>query len=140
MEYKRFGNSLVARLDMGDEILSSLYSICSKESIRLAKVSGIGAVSKATIGVFNTDTHEYYSKTYLGRYEIASLIGNITAKDGKPYFHIHVSIGNTETEECHSGHLNEGVISVTGEIIIDIIDGRIGREFSTSAGLNILKF
>lgn len=140
MEYKRFGNTFVARLDMGDEILSALSVLSTKESIRLAKVSGIGAVSEATIGVLNTDTHEYFSRTYTGRYEIASLMGNITAKDGKPYFHIHINIGNTETEECHSGHLNEAVISATGELIIELIEGDIGREFSPLVGLNILKF
>ncbi len=140
MEYKKSGNSIVARLDMGDEVLSVLLSISAKENIRLAKVSGIGAVSKATIGVFNTGTREYYSRTYAGCYEIASLMGNITAKDGNPYFHVHITIGNTETEECHSGHLNEAVISATGEIIIELMEGGIGREYSPSVGLNVMKF
>ncbi len=140
MEYKRFGSSIVVRLDMGDEILSALSSISEKENIRLAKVSGIGAVSKATIGVFNTYTHDYFSRTFTGPHEIASLLGNIADKDGKPYLHIHICIGNAETNVCHSGHLNEAVISATGEIIIELLEGSVGREFSPSAGLNILKF
>ena len=125
---------------MGDEILVSLAALCEKEQIILAKVSGLGAVSKATIGVLNTQTHKYFSRTYEGMYEIASLVGDITTKDGKPFFHLHITIGNTETEKCHSGHMNEAVISATGEIFVDVLDGEVGREFSPAVGLNILKF
>ena len=140
MEYKKFGKTIVLRLDQGDEVLSSLSALCEKEHIRLAKVSGLGAISKATIGLLNTETHNYFSRTYEGMYEIATLTGNITTKEEKAYFHLHITIGNTEAEQCHSGHLNEAVISVTGEIFVDIVDGEVGREFSPAVSLNIFKF
>ena len=42
--------------------------------------------------------------------------------------------------ECHAGHLNAAVVSATCELVIDVIDGEVGREFSDEIGLNLFKF
>ena len=44
MEYRRFGNTVVMRIDRGEEILASLTALCKKEDIRLASVDALGAV------------------------------------------------------------------------------------------------
>lgn len=38
------------------------------------------------------------------------------------------------------GHLNAAVVSATCELVIDVIDGEVGREFSDEIGLNLFKF
>ena len=43
MEYRKFADTYVIRLDKGEEIISSLQAICEKENIRLGSVEGIGA-------------------------------------------------------------------------------------------------
>lgn len=140
MEYRRFGSTIVTRLDPGEEILASLSKLSVIENISLAKVSGLGALSEAIIGLLNTVTHKYVSKTFEGMYEIASLNGSITSKDGEPYIHIHIVIGNSETQEFHCGHLSEAVVSATGEIFVEILDGEVGREFNPMIGMNIINF
>lgn len=42
--------------------------------------------------------------------------------------------------ECHAGHLNAATISATCELVIDVIDGEIGRKFSDEIGLNLYEF
>ena len=59
MEYKRFNDSILARLDPGEEILASVREIALKEEIKLASVSGLGAVNSFTVGVFKTAEKEY---------------------------------------------------------------------------------
>ena len=39
MEYRRFNNTIVARIDKGEEILSQIKEIALKENIKLANVN-----------------------------------------------------------------------------------------------------
>ena len=149
MEYRRFGDKLVVRLDRGEEVCAKLLELAQAEDIRLASVSGIGASGDVTLGVFNPRIKEYKSVHYEGDYEIASLTGNLSRKDGEPYLHLHAVIGNpTDKFEWHhnpsgvtySGHLSAAVISATCELVIDVIDGEAGRKFSDEIGLNLYEF
>lgn len=54
MKYKRFGNTIVARIDRGEEILDKICELAESESIKLASVSALGATNDFTVGVFNT--------------------------------------------------------------------------------------
>ena len=139
MEYKKFNNRIVVRFDKGEEIISTLQSLCEKEDIRLAHISAIGAVSSAQIGCFNTSEKKYYANTYTGIYEIGSLSGTVSTMDGKVYTHIHAMIAGQDNLVV-GGHLNEAVVSATCEMIIDIIDGELGRAFSDEIGLNLFSF
>lgn len=52
MKYKRFGSRMVLRIDRGEEVLTQLHRAAEQEGIRLAAVSGLGAVGDFTVGVF----------------------------------------------------------------------------------------
>jgi len=43
-------------------------------------------------------------------------------------------------DECHGGHLNRAVVSLTGEFVIQQLDGTVEREYSPEVGLNLFKF
>ena len=140
MEYQRFENTIVVRLDKGEEVLSSLEKLCITENIQLGMVSGLGAVNDVIIGIFNMENKTYCSKECKGDFEIASLTGNITRMNEKPYLHLHITIGKTNTNEIYGGHLSKAVISATGEIFVSVLSGQVGREFSEEIGLNLMKF
>ena len=140
MEYRRFGNDYVVVIRKGEEILQVLSEVCKKEEILLGTVSGIGAVGEVTLGVFDTGKFAYESRTYKGDLEIASCSGNISTMDGETYLHIHMVVGNAEKEICCAGHLNRGVISLTGEFFLHKINGEVDREYSAEVGLNLIKF
>ena len=140
MEYRKFDQAYVVRLDRGDEVLECLSYLCRQEAIELASVTGLGAVNEVLLGLFDTEQKRYYSKDYKGVYEIASLVGNISRKDGEPYLHLHMVIGNVVTGECSGGHLSRAVISATGEIIVNVINGTVGRRMDEAVGLNLYQF
>ena len=54
MEYRRFNNTIVARIDKGEEILSQIKEIALKENIKLANVNALGATNNFVVGVFKT--------------------------------------------------------------------------------------
>ena len=139
MEYKRFNNTVIARIDKGEEILEKIKEIALKENIKLASVRALGATNDFTVGVYKIDEKKYYSNEFKGNYEIVSLTGTINTMNDKFYTHIHMSAGN-DKGEVFGGHLNRAVVSATCEMIIEIIDGRVDRYFDEEIGLNLFKF
>lgn len=140
MEYRRFGDSVVLRIQKGEEILETIKEVCAMEQIALAEVSGIGAVNDVTLGVFNSEKFEYESQRFTGDMEIASCTGSVTQMNGEIYLHLHMVVGNVTKSIVHAGHLNQARISLTGEFILRVIDGQVGREYSPEVGLNLFKF
>ncbi len=139
MEYRRFGDRIVARIDRGEEVVSSIEKIAKAESIKLGKVSALGALGDFTVGVYKVSEQKYYPNHFTGDFEIVSLFGTICTKEGEYYGHFHLSAGDGEGR-VFGGHLNEGIISATCEMVIDIIDGQVERQVDSDTGLNIYKF
>ncbi|MDY5934018.1 MAG: PPC domain-containing DNA-binding protein [Oscillospiraceae bacterium] len=139
MEYRKFGNTIFARIDRGEEILEKLKEISVKENIKLAHVSALGATNDFTVGVFNVDEKKYYANSFSGNFEIVSLTGTVTTMDGEFYAHLHMSAGN-DKGEVFGGHLNRARISATCEMVITVTDGKVERKFNEDVGLNLFDF
>lgn len=139
MEYRKFGNTIVARIDKGEEILDKIHEIASTEKIKLASVSALGATNDFTVGVFKTEEKKYYANDFKGNFEIVSLTGTINTMNGEFYTHIHMSAGN-EKGQVFGGHLNRAIVSATCEMVIQIIDGNVDRSFHEEIGLNLFQF
>lgn len=139
MEYRKFGNTIVARMDRGEEIVASVLALAEREGVRLAGIQALGAIDRFTVGVFNTETKQYLANEFSGAFEIVSLTGTLSTMDGKPYCHLHLSAGN-EKGEVFGGHLNRARISATCEMVLQLIDGQVDRSFSEEIGLNLFRF
>ena len=121
MEYRKFSNTIVVRIDKGEEILEKIKEIALKENIKLANINALGATNDFTVGVFKTTEKKYYSNNFKGDFEIVSLTGTINTMNNEFYVHIHMSAGN-DKGEVFGGHLNRAIVSATCEMIINIID------------------
>ena len=139
MEYRRFNNTIVMRIDKGEEILDKIKEVALRENIKLASVSALGATNDFTVGVYKVDEKKYYSNEFKGNFEIVSLTGTINTMDGEFYTHIHMSAGN-DKGEVFGGHLNRAIVSATCEMVINIIDGKVDRYHDDEIGLNLFKF
>lgn len=121
MEYRKFSNTIVVRIDKGEEILEKIKEIALKENIKLANINALGATNDFTVGVFKTTEKKYYSNNFKGDFEIVSLTGTINTMNNEFYAHIHMSAGN-DKGEVFGGHLNRAIVSATCEMIINIIE------------------
>ena len=139
MEYRKFGNTIFARIDRDEEILEKLKEISVKENIKLAHVSALGATNDFTVGVVNVDEKKYYANSFSGNFEIVSLTGTVTTMDGEFYAHLHMSAGN-DKGKVFGGHLNRARISATCEMVITVTDGKVERKFNEDVGLNLFDF
>lgn len=139
MEYRRFGDTLVVRIDRGEEIAEQVRAVAEKEKLRLASVEALGAVDDFTVGVYNVEQKHYAAKRFQGPFEIVSLAGTVNTMDGEFYQHLHMSAGDG-SGAVFGGHLNRAVVSATCEMIIRVIDGEVDRFKDPATGLNLFRF
>ena len=136
MKIVKAENTLIIRLEIGDELVSCLTRACAENGVKCGVINGIGACDYAKIGCFSPKTKEYKELEFRGDLEICSLLGNITEKDGEPYMHLHITLGR-EDASVVGGHLQEALISVTGEIFVRKLPTRIGRIPCPQTGINV---
>lgn len=139
MDYRRFGDTIIARMDKGEEIVEQVRCIALKENIKLASVEALGALSEFHVGLFDVNEKKFHGNYFQGAYEIVSLTGTINTKDGEFYTHLHMSAADVEAR-VFGGHLVDATISATCEMVIRILDGCVDRKFSDEVGLNLFEF
>ena len=139
MEYKVFEDTVLVRLDKGDEIVKSLLEVASREGLKLSSVSGIGATDDFEVGVFDLARSDYEHYRFEGNHEIVSLVGNVTTKDGAPYIHLHITCAG-EGGKIVGGHLFEANISLTAEVFLHKGTGVADRLRDDKFGINIIRF
>lgn len=139
MEYKRFENTIIVRIDKGEEITEKIKEAAMKENVKLAHVSGLGATNDFTVGCFDIAEKKYRRNRFTGDFEIVSLTGTINTMNGEYYSHLHLSAGNAKGE-VFGGHLNEATISVTCEVVITVLNGATDRKYCEEFGINQLVF
>ena len=139
MDYRRCNDTIVLRIDRGEEIIETVKTVAEREHIRLAEISALGATDDFTVGIYDVGAKRYDSKTFTGPHEIVSLVGTITEKDGAFYQHLHLSAGNRDCAVV-GGHLNRAVVSATCEMVIRVINGAVGRSPDPETGINLLHF
>lgn len=139
MEYKRFKDKYVIRIDRGEEILETLKVICLQENIKLASIQAIGAVDEFSVGLYDVKEKKYNSNTFNGAYEITSILGNITTMNGEYYAHLHMSCADKDGH-TFGGHLTYARVSATVEMILTLIDGEVDRRKDETTGLNLFNF
>ena len=109
MDYRRFENTIVVRLNRGEEILTELKKICEAENVKLARLYALGATDHFVVGAYSVEEQKYYKNEFNGTFEITNLTGNITTMNGEYYAHLHITCADEESK-CFVGvHYHEAV-------------------------------
>lgn len=144
MEYKQFNNTIYARFDKDDEIVSGILQICKKENILSATFSGIGGCGEICVCTLNPQDNTFLEHTKSGMLEMISINGSVASdEDNNLFQHSHAMFsyldenGNLRTI---GGHLKKAVISYTGEITINPVqNGVIKRMKDPKTGITVWK-
>lgn len=125
----------MGRLAHGEDILSSMEAFCARHSIQAGVFSLIGAVSSATIGAYDQKQQVYVTVKEDRELEILSCTGNISLKEGKPFAHAHVVLGD-HAGATIGGHLFSPTIVFAGEIhMIELVGTPLERTYDDVTGL-----
>ena len=139
MEYRRFENTVIVRMDRNEDLFAELKKVALKENIKLASISALGTFSHMNVGVYDLVQRKFVGNDFDGMFEIVSLTGTINTMDGEYYCHLHTAAGD-KTGNVYGGHLSAGTVGATLEMVITVIDGTVDRVKDPDTGLNIFKF
>ena len=123
-------------LSKDEYINETLLDISNKESIKSGWISGVGAMYEIEVGYFDVDKKDYIRKSFPGDYEILSISGNISIKEGNRFIHTDVTFSD-ENFNVFGGHLFDAKIAAAGEFMINTCNFEIKRKFNKDIGLHL---
>ncbi|HHY37090.1 MAG TPA: DNA-binding protein [Firmicutes bacterium] len=131
------GRKLMGRFEHGADLLQALEELVEKEGIKAGALSLIGAVQEAKVAFFDQVTKEYKTIEFPESMEILSCSGNISLKDGKPFAHVHIILGDKEGR-VWGGHLLPGTRVFAAEFVVEELAGiELEREYDATTSLSL---
>ena len=137
MEYERFEQHDVLRLDPGEEVMATLLDFVRRENIEGAYFLAFGGFSSVHLRYFDVESKQFRPHDVDQQVEVVSLLGNVARGDVGPIVHVHVAVSDAQAR-TYSGHLAEGVVRPTLEVFLTRLEGRIRRVTDPSTGLELL--
>ena len=136
MKYIVDKNKILLSISKGEYVNNSLLQTAKENNIIFGWINGIGAIFDPEVGYWDIQNKRYVKKTIKGEFEITSLIGNITHKEGSLFVHSHITFTDTDFK-AYGGHLFDCKIAAAGEFIIFKGQERINRSYSNEVGLHL---
>ena len=103
------GNFLLIRAEHDLDLIQFITELVEKKGITTAVFTAIGALKRAKLEFYDQKKHEYREIKVDSPHEIASCIGNVSVKKGKPFVHAHAVLADEEGD-TKAGHLTEGIV------------------------------
>jgi|YNPMSStandDraft_2_1061718.scaffolds.fasta_scaffold00862_3 hypothetical protein len=118
------GRTFIFSIAKGEDLLPLLQKFVIENQIKFGIITAtIGAVSKATIGIYDQKNKKYNKITIEKELEILSLQGNISLHDLKPMLHVHITLSD-HTGQAFGGHLMSPTIVFACEVMISEFTGK----------------
>lgn len=125
-------------LDTGDEVIAALLAFAQEHHLAGSHLTAIGAFERVTLGFFEWERKDYRKIPIQEQVEVMSLVGNITLDEsGKPKVHAHVVLGKSDGT-AHGGHLLEGSVRPTLEIVLVESERHLRRRMNAEVGLPLI--
>jgi len=128
--------NLLVRADHDSDLVQFITELAEERGIMAAAFTVIGALKRAKLGFYDQEKHEYREITVDSPHEIASCIGNISIKNGKPFVHVHAVLadkdGNTK-----AGHLFEGIVFAAEVHLRELKGGKLERKYNEATNLSL---
>lgn len=121
------GRNFLFRIPEGETLPEAVNRFAEEKNVLVGTITGIGSLRNPKIGYFDEEMGEYKVIQLEGLYELVSLMGNISLKDGKPFAHIHVSLGGPDGR-LYGGHLVEGEVFVAEIFIQELLGEPLERK------------
>jgi uncharacterized protein len=135
---KSAGKTFAVVFDTGEEAMGGLTSFARQHNITSAHFTGIGAFSRVVLGYFDWETKDYLQIPVDEQVEVVSLIGDIAIEKEHPKIHAHIVVGR-RNGVAMGGHLIEGVVRPTLEIVLTQSPSHLQRRFDPQSGLALIR-
>jgi predicted DNA-binding protein with PD1-like motif len=112
----------LGRLPKGGDLLAALCARCAEQGVRRGGVQVIGALERARLAYYRQREQRYVERTFDRHLEILAGLGNVSLKDGEPFVHLHLTLGD-EDFGCLGGHALPGCVVFAAEALILPLEG-----------------
>lgn len=127
---------LLLRVKHGSDLVQFITELAEKKGITVAAFTAIGALKRANLGFYDQESHEYREITIDSPREIASCIGNISIKDGKPFVHAHAVLADEEGN-TKAGHLAGGIVFAAEVHLRELKGPKLERKYDDVTNLSL---
>lgn len=129
-----FGKVVFARLFEDEDLLEDINLVANRAGINVGFFNLIGTLKKANVGFYCEG--RYKTIEVNGPLEIASCIGNVSLKEGKPFAHAHIVVSDRKGKAM-GGHVMQGcIIGATAELVLTEAAGvHLHRKFDKKTQL-----
>jgi len=131
------GPAHILKPPFGSDLLKELEAFVKAKGINLAWLSGVGAVSRATIRFYDQEKQDWMDLELDQRLEVAGMLGNVSLLNGEPIVHVHITLSD-EQGRCIGGHLAHNTLVFNMEILLTSLSGpAVTRKMDPQTGLTI---
>jgi len=124
-------------LNTDDEAVATLASFAVEYRLAASHFIAIGAFSRAVVAYFDWATKQYRHTKINEQVEVLSLVGDIVIEEDLPKVHAHVVLGKADAT-AHGGHLIEGHVRPTLEIVVTETPRHLRRRFDPVSKLALI--
>lgn len=123
--------------DPGDSFLQPMIEFVRQNQIGGASFTGLGALSEATLAWFDPADGQYKPFHVAEQVECASMVGNISWMNDKPFIHAHCVLGKRDGK-CLSGHVKDLKALPTLEVTLEEHGVRLERRKRPDTGFALI--
>lgn len=131
-------SSRVLLFEQGEDVMVELRAYAKQHQIQSAWINILGACAEVTLAYYDLHTKTYEKHVISEDLEILNVMGNIAQMNGEPALHLHGTFGKRDLSVI-GGHIFSMIISASGETHLQLLDGKIERQFDEKTGLNLMK-
>jgi predicted DNA-binding protein with PD1-like motif len=130
----RPSRQVVGRVFRGNRLQEAFGALVEEHELRSAWVSAIGAFEWIELTEYNQGAQHYEEAHRFERCELLSMQGNLSKRDGQPFWHLHATISLREDgrDVTYGGHVVDGSVFAL-EFRIDCFDELMLRRANDEA-------
>lgn len=146
---KRNGNTLsvqtcasrhiVGRVVRGARLQDALVGLAKEHELKAAWLNAMGAFAWIELTEYNQTEHRYEKSHRFERCELLSMQGNLSEREGVPFWHLHATLSVREdgVDKTYGGHVVDAEVFAL-ELRIDCFDAlTLRREHDPATGLQL---
>jgi predicted DNA-binding protein with PD1-like motif len=128
---------VVVVADKGDDAVSAITEAASRHGVRAAQITGVGGFSRATLGYFDRNRHDYRPIPVDEQVEVLSFLGDLATSEGQRVPHVHVVLGRADGTTV-GGHLQHAEVWPTLEVVLSEVGPELAKRLDPQTGLALI--
>ena len=129
--------TFVVVFETGDEAAGGLAAFAREQRLSGSHFTAISAFSRVVVAYFDWPSKQYRNVPINEQVEVLSFAGDISIDKGEPKVHAHVVLGKADAT-AHGGHLIEGHVRPTLELVLTEMPRHLHRRFDVASGLALI--